>query len=310
MHRIVTLTMNPAVDKSTEVPNVAPGQKLRCAEPRREPGGGGVNVSRVLQRLGSDVLALLTVGGPTGTMLRDLLQEEGVDSRAVETEAWTRENLMVQEEGGEQQYRFDMPGPSLTRQEWESCLDVIDSMDPFPEILVASGSLPPGTPSDFYRRVARVVEDGGGRMILDTSGVALKEGLEGGVYLVKPNLRELEELAGGDDVESDYENGRVQAARGLMREQGPEAVVLSMGSAGALLVTAEESEKISTPTVPIRSRVGAGDSMVAGIVHGLGMGFDLGKAVRYGVAAGAAAVKTPGSELCRRNDVEALFSRM
>ncbi|MGD2121263.1 MAG: PfkB family carbohydrate kinase, partial [Gemmatimonadota bacterium] len=126
MPRIVTVTMNPAVDKSTVAPRVLPERKLRCSQPRREPGGGGLNVSRALRRLGQESLAVLMAGGPTGAMLESLLEREGVECRTLPTEEWTRENLMVREEGeGSHQFRFDMPGPGLSEGEWKSCLHEI-----------------------------------------------------------------------------------------------------------------------------------------------------------------------------------------
>jgi 6-phosphofructokinase 2 len=273
-------------------------------------------------------------GGPTGEILENLLEKEGVDWRTLPTEKWTRENLMVREEGeGNHQFRFDMPGPGLSEGEWKRCLSEVRQLDPEPDLLVASGSLPPGVPSDFYARLAREARDVGARFVLDTSGSALEQGLEGGVFLLKPNLRELEALTGrelekeaedgggeqddfGPDQEreshegAEYEEAQIDAARTLVESGWVEVVVVSMGSAGALLVTEEAAEKIPTPTVPIRSRVGAGDCMVAGLVLGLAQGWELGDAARLGVASGAAAVMTPGSELCRRKDVEALFTRM
>ena len=342
MCSIVTLTLNPAVDKSTVARGVAPDRKLRCHRPRREPGGGGLNVSRALRRLGADSLALLMAGGPTGEILRGLLEEEGVRHNTLETREWTRENLMVREEGeGDHQYRFDMPGPRLSEGEWKACLRELEALNPTPDYLVASGSLPPGAPSDLYARVGEVARDLGARFVLDSSGEALEDGLGSHTFLVKPNLRELAALTGrrmagpgedrpagsgireageegeahGDVQERDgdpgaYEGAQSEAARKLIQEGRAEVVMVSMGSAGALLVTRDESRKISTPTVPIRSRVGAGDSTVAGLVLGLAWGMDLATAARLGVATGAAAVMTPGSELCRREDAEALFARM
>lgn len=311
MSEIVTLTMNPAVDKSTAVERVAPDKKLRCEAPRREPGGGGLNVSRAIRRLDGDSLALFLAGGPLGEILEGLLEEEGVDARSMKTEAWTRENLMVREEGEEDhQYRFDMPGPRIRESEWKEALDRIRSLDPSPKYLVASGSLPPGVPTDFYARVAEAVREFGGKMILDTSGDALKEGLEGEVYLAKPNLRELKALARDSEFSGDYEEAQARVAREILDKKWARVILVSMGSAGALLVDAEGTEKIPTPTVPIRSRVGAGDSMVAGVVLGLARKMDLRTAARFGIAAGAAAVMTPGTELCRKDDVEDLFQGM
>jgi 6-phosphofructokinase 2 len=314
MTDIVTLTMNPAIDMATSVSRVAPNRKLRCGTPRRDPGGGGLNVSRALLRLGGDSRAFFMAGGPTGQMLAKLLEEEGVDHRPLETEGWTRENFTVREEegDGDDQYRFTVAGPEVKEGEWEGCLETLAGLDTGPEYLVASGSLPPGVPSDFYARVAKIARDLGSRMILDTSGDALAEGLEGGVFLVKPNLRELGNLTGtsASKDDSDYEEKQAEAAKKLVSQGKAEAVLVSMGSAGALLVTEGENTRIASPTVPIRSRVGAGDSMVAGVVLGLSRDFELTKAALFGVAAGAAAVMTPGSELCRRRDAEALFRKL
>lgn len=314
MTDIVTLTMNPAIDKSTAVKRVAPDRKLRCAPPRREPGGGGLNVSRALERLGGDSVALYLAGGPTGRILGELLEEEGLTCCPMDMEGWTRENLTVREEEGEEghQYRFSMQGPEVAEKEWKACLEAMTEFDPPPKYLVASGSLPPGVPTDFYARAAAIARERQIRFILDTSGDALKEGLEEGVYLVKPNLRELGALTGTSvaEEESDYEEKQAEGARQILERGGAEAVLVSMGSAGALLVARAETRRIPSPTVPIRSRVGAGDSMVAGVVLGLIRDFPLPEAALFGVAAGAAAVMTPGSELCRRRDAEALFRRM
>lgn len=307
MDRIVTLTVNPAIDKSTRVDQVVPERKLRCDEPRREPGGGGVNVSRAIHRLGGTSTLLYLAGGPTGDVLRRLLDAEGLDHRPIETEGWTRENLIVSESRSGQQFRFGMPGPQTREVEWTRCLDELAGLTPSPEYVVASGSLAPGIPDDFYRRVARVAARLGARLVVDTSGKALHEKAEGGAFLLKPNVAELQALV-GEDVVGDEEQER--AARKLIDDGRCEVIVLSLGSGGARVITSDACLHIRTPTVPIRSKVGAGDSMVAGIVLGLARGMELFEAARLGVAAGAAAVMTEGSELCRREDVERLYAEM
>jgi 6-phosphofructokinase 2 len=307
MARIVTLTMNPAVDKNTSVDYVMPESKLRCARPTREPGGGGLNVSRAIQRLGGEAEAWYTAGGPTGTILKQLLNKEAVSHHPFEVEAWTRENLIVYEEQSGQQFRFGMPGPTLSEDEWRRCLDGLAERDPAPGYLVASGSLPPGVPDNFYSRVAEVAADLGARCIIDTSGDALRQAVASSVFLLKPNVRELQQLTGRDLVS---EAEQKDAARTLISNDRVEVVVLSLGAGGALMITAEDCEHVRTPTVPIKSKVGAGDSMVGGIVLALARGLDVSDAVRFGVAAGAAAVMTPGTELCRREDTKRLFEQM
>jgi 6-phosphofructokinase 2 len=304
---LATLTVNPAVDKNSRVDQVLAESKLRCARPSREPGGGGLNVARALQRLGGTARAYYTAGGPIGEVLSRLLTGEGLEHHALPVGDWTRENLIVYEEQSGQQYRFGMPGPELTEDEWRGCLEQIEALEPAPDYLVASGSLPPGAPQDFYDRIARAAARRGTRVVVDTSGAALRQAVQGHVFLVKPNVRELGELV---DAELTSEQQQLAAARDLIRQGRCEVVVLSLGAGGALLITADNGEHIRTPTVPIRSKVGAGDSMVAGIVLGLSRDLTLSDAVRYGVAAGAAAVMTPGTELCRREDTERLFEQM
>jgi 6-phosphofructokinase 2 len=303
----VTLTMNASVDVSVETERVVPDHKLRCRAPRLDPGGGGLNVARVIHELGGSALALYLAGGPTGQLLEDLLDESGVEHERLPIAERTRENLTVSETDSNAQFRFVLPGPELRRDEWERCLERLSAVEPQPQYVVASGSLPPGVPDDFYAGVADVARRLGARMVLDTSGVALRRGIEGGVYLVKPNLRELGQVVGR---ELDDEAHQEQVARQLIEDGRAEVVVVSLGPAGVLLVSAELVERIRTPTVPIRSRIGTGDSTVAGIVVGLSRGDNLRVAVRRGVAAGAAAVMTPGTELCRRADAERLFGAL
>ena len=307
MKSIVTLTVNPTVDMNTDVSQVLPERKLRCGPPRREPGGGGVNVARAVHRLGGEATALYLAGGPPGEMLRGLLEDEAVAHRALPIDEWTRENLIVYEEASSLQYRFGMPGPRVTEAEWRRCLDELAALDPTPDYLVASGSLPPGIPEDFFGHVAEVARDSGARLVIDTSGEPLRHAVEVGTFMLKPNLRELRDLV-GEELSSEHE--QVDAARRLVEGGRVEVLVLSLGAGGALVVTADSVTPVRTPTVPIRSKVGAGDSMVGGTVLALARGWELLPAVRFGVAAGAAAVMTAGTELCRRDDTERLYAEM
>jgi 6-phosphofructokinase 2 len=306
MSTVVTLTMNPAVDKSAVTSDVVAEHKLRCHTPRREPGGGGINVARALQTLGTRATAIFPAGGPTGDMLTRVLADEAVPHKHVPTAAWTRENLTIFEESTDQQYRFGMPGPELQAAEWQACLDHLARIDS-PAYLVASGSLPPSVPSDFYARVSRLARERGARLLLDTSGEPLRAAAAEGVYLLKPNAREFAQL-----TEEPFESEQQQEtlARQLVARGACEILVLSLGAAGILLATADGIRRLRSPAVPIRSKVGAGDSMMAGLTHGLVQGQDLLAVARLGVAAGAAAVMTPGTELCRREDVEQLTARL
>ena len=307
MKTIVTMALNPAIDKSSSVAHVVAERKLYCKPPRFEPGGGGVNVSRAIKKLGGESILLYTAGGLAGEWLKELLDQEGLDHRPFPIEGLIRESLVILEESTGQQYRFGMPGPELKKIEWEQFLQEMSAMDPRPDYLVASGSLPPGVSADFYARVARIGKDRGAKTIIDVAGDALVQALKEGVYLIKPNVGEFRELV-GKNIKEESEI-RAEALK-IVRSGRCEVLVISLGAAGALMVSAEFVEHILPPTVPIVSRVGAGDSMVAGIVLNLARGKPLRESVLFGVAAGTAAVMTPGTELCRREDAERLFVNM
>jgi 6-phosphofructokinase 2 len=307
MKNILTLTVNPAVDKNTSTSHVLAEHKTRCANPTYEPGGGGVNVSRAIKKLGGDSTALYTAGGLTGKLLASLLDKEGLSCCAIEIGGWTRESLVVYEEATGLQYRFSMAGPVLTAAEWAMCLDRIAQADPKPDYIVASGRLPQDGPDDFYARLARMGRGMGAKVIVDTSGEPLRLAVEEGVFLIKPNLRELNDMVGRElKDEGEHE----KAVMDIVKAGKSEAVVLSVGAGGALLGQPSGCTRIRTPVVPIKSKVGAGDSMVAGITLSLARGKSLPDAVRYGVAAGAAAVMTPGTELCRLEDTERLYKQI
>ncbi|GAA4488461.1 1-phosphofructokinase family hexose kinase [Rhodococcus olei] len=306
MTDIVTLTMNPALDISTTTGRVVPTDKVRCGAPRRDPGGGGINVARVLTALGEPATAVFPSGGHSGRALEDLVASEGVRSRTVTIRRSTRESFTVNEEHTGLQYRFVLPGPTLTPTEVDACLRVLAATAPRARFVVASGSLPPGVPADFYQTLADVVSDLGARLVVDTSGPPLRA-LRGGVYLLKPSIRELRDYVGHDLRSAD---DRVAAARAIIDQGVCTVVVLSLGADGAVHVTADDAEHVPSLAVPVVSGIGAGDSMVAGIVFGLGRGWELREAVRYGVAAGAAALGSPGTALCSRADVERCYERL
>jgi 6-phosphofructokinase 2 len=244
-----------------------------------------------------------------GQVLQKLLQAEGLQEYRLAIAEETRESFTVLEETTTRQYRFNLPGPELTKKEWQGILDLLSNLTPRPDYLVASGSLPPGVPDDFYVQLAERVESWPVRLIVDTSGTPLQAVVEqcAPVYLVKPNMGELAALV-GRELEDDEDT--LGAVRELLGRCKIEVLVVSLGAGGVLLVTEDQATFQRAPTVPIRSKIGAGDSSVAGITLGLARGLSLLQAVRLGVAAGSATVMTPGTSLCRREDVERLFTQM
>ncbi|HZV04810.1 MAG TPA: 1-phosphofructokinase family hexose kinase [Gemmataceae bacterium] len=304
---IVTVTPNPAVDLSTSVERIIPVAKLRGTSQRRDAGGGGINVARVIKRLGGDVRALYPVGGITGELLRNLVDREGVASCTFPIAEETREDFFVSEVASGQPYRFILPGPRLSEREWHECLKQLAAIEPSPRFVVASGSLPEGVPDDFYARIASHTRQRGARMILDTSGQALITAVAEGVDLIKPNLREMRELAGHEPQDArEWE----EAARALVDRGKVSVVALTMGHLGAVLVTRDRVLRAEPIAVKPVSAVGAGDSFLGALIWRLSAGYDIEDAFRQAVAAGAAALLNTGTELCRPADVEQLAKQV
>ena len=291
---IVTITLNPSIDKSVVVDAVIPDAKLRCSSVVEEAGGGGINVARGLRRLKADCLAICTSGGFNGRMLQERLRSQDIAFRAMEVEAETRENLTVFDSGAQKQYRFVLPYGDSHPISLEQLEHLLENVSPAPTYIVASGSLPRNMPVDSYAVIARMAQKLKARYILDTTGPALKAALEESVFLIKPNLSELSKLVGREVLEGDEVE---QSIQDVVHNYSCDTVVVSLGPAGAYLATRHSVEYIRAPIVKPRSTVGAGDSMVAGIVHGLNQGKDLKDALRLGVACGSAATLTAGSEL-------------
>ena len=307
MTDIVTITPNPAVDLSTSVERIVPVHKLRGTSQRRDPGGGGINVARVIKRLGGDVSAIYPVGGATGDLLRRLLDKENVPSQTFAISEETREDFFVNELSTGRPFRFILPGPTLNDMEWQECLTLLSRIEPFPRFVVASGSLPRGVPNDFYARLTRIVKQRGARMILDTSGPALAAAVTEGLDLIKPNLREMRELAGREPTDaSEWED----AAKALIDRGKVAIVALTMGHLGAVLVTLDQVLRAEPlPIAPV-SAVGAGDSFLGALLWQLASGADLEKSFRYAVAAGAAALLNLGTSLCLSDDVKRLAQQV
>jgi 6-phosphofructokinase 2 len=304
---IVTITMNPAVDKSTTVNKLMAEKKMRCSEMITEAGGGGINVSKALKELGGESLAIFPSGGINGQLIEKYLQALAINYKTIPIENETRENIVVRENDTNLQYRFVMPGASLTEKEARSCLQIVQQLQPAPDYIVASGSLPPGLPENFFACLAKTAKQLKARFILDTSGKPLQLAAREGVYLLKPNLSELCALAGVNYLQLNEVN---DAALSVLKQGQCEVMVVSMGPEGALLVTNNRCEQVQAPAVKKQSTVGAGDSMVAGMVFMLSRGRPLLETVRFGVACGTAATMNPGTQLFKREDVYRLYNQI
>ena len=302
INKIVTLTVNPAIDKSTKFAGLVAEQKIRCEEPRFDAGGGGINVSKAIARLGRKSLAVFTAGGASGQLLEDLIKKEDIDYQVVEIKNLTRESFTAVDSLTNSQYRFGMPGAEIFKEESDEILRRIEQLKP--DYLVASGSLPPKIGDDFYEKVAAVSRKIGSKLIIDTSGEPLKCAIDEGVYLLKPNVSELAKLVGAETLEMDEVD---DAAREIIAKGGCEIVVVSLGPQGAMLVTKDFCEHIPAPPVQKKSTVGAGDSMVGGMVWALSSGKTLQEMLRWGVACGSAATMNEGTQLFKKEDAQKLF---
>lgn len=302
MKPIVTLTANPSVDGAAEAELVRPTRKIRTGKERYDPGGGGINVSRVIAELGGRTRAVYLAGGATGGVLDQLLAGSGLEPLRIDIADQTRISHAVFERSTGLEYRFVPEGPRVTAAEWRACLDALGELD-F-DYLVASGSLPPGLEADAYAAAARVAADRGARLVLDTSGPALAAALDaGGVWLAKPSLGEFQALT-GRTLESMAETEA--AAADFRAAHGLEMLAVSLGHGGAVLATAAGTRRLRPPPVTVHSATGAGDSFLGGMVYALATGQSADAAFANGLAAGTAAVLTPGTELCRRADVDRL----
>jgi 6-phosphofructokinase 2 len=266
-----------------------------------------VNVARVVQRLGGHALAVYTAGGAIGEAYRRLIESERVPTLVVPIQGSTRQNFTVDETATGEQFRFVLEGPELSDAEWRACLALVAGSIPVGGYVVASGSLPPGVPEDFYARVARLSREREARCIVDASGPALAEALAEGVFMIKPSRRELGLHVG---AVLDTEQSQVEAASALVADGSAEYVALTLGDAGAVLAARSGVLRLAVPAVRVVSTVGAGDSFVGAFVLRLAQGLPVDVAFRAGVAAGSATAMTPATELCHRADVERLEAEL
>jgi len=304
MTSIATLTMNPTIDVAYEVDRVRHTRKMRAEGERVCPGGGGINVARVFARLGGDTTCDYLSGGAMGAAFDGLVEQHGLTCRRIAIAQETRVALAVLERASGKEYRFVPRGPMVAEGEWRECLEQVAMARC--DCVVASGSLPPGVPSDFYARLARILRERAVPMVLDSSGEALHEGLAaGGLLLVKPSLDELRELVGR---EIEAVEDIADAAQGIVGAGQAELVAVTMGHRGAVLASREGALHLPAIEIEAQSAVGAGDSFLAAMVHALGEGRASVEAFRYGMAAGAAAVLTPGTALAFPEDIERLYA--
>lgn len=303
---ILTVTLNPALDVSTSAETVIPEIKLRCEAPDIDPGGGGINVSRAIQILGGESTALVALGGATGQQMEALLTASGLSLYVLEGPGETRQSLAVIDRSDGRQFRFVMPGPVWTEADMQGALDDIALTAPPAGWVVLSGSNPPGVPADFALRLSSRIAGKGARLLVDTSGPALHATAAGaaGIDILRMDGEEAEDLAGRPLRER---ADSAAYARELVERGVAKAVIVARGREGNLIATADSVWHAEAARVPIISKVGAGDSFVAGFTLASARGESVEDALGLAAAAASAAVMTPATDLCRAEDVRRLY---
>lgn len=293
MPRIITLTPNPALDLAFEAVKIEPSMKLRCTDPRVDPGGGGINVSRAAQRLGADTLAIFTAGGAYGAGLREAVASENLAVRIIPIASSTRPAFHAYESSTGAQYRFNFPGEEMTADEAAAMLSALEEETHAGDFVVGSGSLPPGAPREFWARAARIAREKGARFALDSSSAA-REALAEGISLLRLNKNEAPALAGRA---LEWPQGYEDFAKSIIAEGGAERVVVTHAGDGGLMASAKGVLYAPSPKVKVVSAVGAGDSFVGALIVALLEGKADEEALRFAFAAASAALTTPGTQL-------------
>jgi 1-phosphofructokinase family hexose kinase len=302
---ILTVTLNPTIDEAVAIDQLELGSTNRCQLDALDPGGKGLNASRVIWRLGRKTVALGFLGGVTGEMVRDRLDAEGVPHDFDEVAELTRLNVMIYERATGRRTRLYLPG---ARVEPGQLADLRRRLGEVPPggVVVLGGSLPPGLPVVTYRDLIQWLKEREVRTIVDVSGPALAAALEAGPTVIKPNVEEAVEILGQPLVD---EADLLQAAHEF-QTRGAANVIISQGARGAIGVSPDGAWKAIPPSVVARSTVGSGDSMVAGLAIAFNEDLDLAEGLRLGTATGTATAIIPGTRLCHPEDVERLFPQV
>lgn len=303
---IATVTVNPSIDQHMIVSLLKKDDAVRVDRWWRDPGGKGINVSRVIRELEGESLAICTAGGCAGYMLKRLLSDQNIPFKAFDILEETRINVIVTDESDGSQTRLSVPGPRMLLVQSEEFFEKIVSIEPFPQWWILGGSLPPGVPTDFYAKLIRALNEKGAKCILDTDEEALQLGIQSSPYMIKPNEYELGRLVGSPLTD---QNSIVSSALAILKK-GVQVVAVTLGHRGAIVVTREASFRATTPVIEVKSKVGAGDSFIGGFMVSITQGNSFDEALRMGMAAGTAAVVNEGTALCRKADVYDLLPKI
>lgn len=302
--KVITLTINPALDKSAKVDNITPFDKLECYNITYHPGGGGVNISRVLHRLGIESDCLFPYGGKTGEHLVELLKEQNVNVISTPISNLTRENFAVFNTQTKLQYRFGMPTSPFLEHELHPIETLINEHVSSGDIFVISGSLPTGLPTKYYSKLIENLTAKQVKVIVDTSGPVFNEVLKNELFLIKPNQKELARLAGKESL---TKTEREAFALKMVTDNIAKYVVVSLGKDGAFMAHKNGIEYVAAPVISVNSTIGAGDSMVAGLIYAITQAQTPKNMLRWGVACGVSATLSEGSDLAHKENIDKIL---
>lgn len=302
---VYTITLNPALDRTIWVKKIKSDDSNRIDKEERFAGGKGIDVSKVLTILGVNNSAMGFVGGFTGEELEGLLINGGINCDFSRITGETRTNIIINDVNSGKQTSYSASGPKIKPYELMKLIYKVEKLDK-PEIVIISGSQPPGIHPEIYRKLIIIAKNKGAQVVLDTDGDALKVGIQGLPDIIKPNVHELSRLV---DMRLITIDEIIRAAQSI-HKQGVRIVLVSMGAKGIILFSKKERYLASPPKVRVKNTIGAGDSAVAGFVYGLVMGKSLKKALIYAVAAGTATTLRPGTALCQKDDFLKLITEI
>ena len=303
---IITVTLNPAVDETIYIDQLKPYSVNKVSKSRLDPGGKGINVSKMVNQLGEKTLALGLCGGENGQYIRNALQKRGIPEALTITDVPTRKNTKIVESKSGLTTDMNVQGQAVGKEALNRFMKTYEAYLSEGIIVVLSGSIPEGIPTTIYKDLCEIAQGYGCKVILDASGQGLKEGIKGQPFLVKPNIHELEELVGrklGSEEEI------IEAGRNLLVGKTKHLVV-SLGEHGALWITKDRVIRQAVPKVNVKSTVGAGDSMVAGIAVGLESGLLDKEGFKLGVASSVAAITVEGTDVPKKEVVENFLMKL
>lgn len=303
---IITVTLNPAVDKTIYLGEFTKGAVNRVQEVRKDAGGKGINVSKVVAKLGGTTTAIGFLGGAAGKFISTAMTDFDIKQNFVQLTGETRTNLKIVDKDNHEETEINEPGAQVNINQLAELEEQILSTAKAGDSVVLTGSLPPGVPEDIYAKLTKKLQQKDIKVFLDASGAALEAGITANPYVIKPNITELERLL-GQELST---NEDILDAAKTIQAQGVEIVVISRGSKGSLVVAEEKACQVIPPAVELNSTIGAGDTLVGALALKLESGVSLSEALRYATAASANSVTQPGTQLCETEGVEQLLEEV